>query len=159
MSFIGGPLPNNKKSTYGSLPSDYKQTEAKAFEGAERYRRSRDNSSIDFSGGRGYAGKFVKGLEEEFKRKREKEEDSDTFRKMIEAKNLAQQARAGAFKLNDDISVMPGYQDPGFQYTIPGSKGFGGLIGTVAGGAIGLANPAIGFATGANVGGSIGGYF
>ena len=45
MSFIGGPLPDsfNRKSTYGSLPSDYKQSEAKAFEGAESYRRSRDN--------------------------------------------------------------------------------------------------------------------
>ena len=40
-----------------------------------------------------------------------------------------------------------------------GRKGFGGLVGTVVGGAVGLANPAIGFATGANVGGSIGGYF
>ena len=146
--------------TTANYPSDYKETEAKAFEGAERYRRSRDNSSIDFSGGRGYAGKFVKGLDEAFKRRKEKEEDSDAlFKKMMKAKNLAQQARAGAFKINDDISVMPGYQDPGFQYTIPGSKGFGGLLGTVAGGAIGLANPAIGFATGANVGGSIGGYF
>ena len=146
--------------TTANYPSDYKETEAKAFEGAERYRRSRDNSSIDFSGGRGYAGKFMKGLDEEFKRRKEKEEDSDDLlKKMMKAKNLAQQARAGAFKINDDISVMPGYQDPGFQYTIPGSKGFGGLIGTVAGGAIGLANPAIGFATGANVGGSIGGYF
>ena len=146
--------------TTANYPSDYKETEAKAFEGAEKYRRSRDNSSIDFSGGRGYAGKFVKGLEEEFKRKREKEEDSDDLlKKMMKAKNLAQQARAGSFKVSDDVTVMPGYQDPGFQYTIPGSKGFGGLIGTVAGGAIGLANPAIGFATGANVGGSIGGYF
>lgn len=147
-------------SALGNLPSDYKETEARAFEGAESYRRSRDNSSIDFSGGRSRdIGKFMKDLDQEFKRRKEKEEDSNTFRKMIQAKNLAQQARAGAFKVNDDITVMPGYQDPGFQYTIPGSKGFGGLLGTVAGGAIGLANPAIGFATGANVGGSIGSYF
>ena len=153
-----GPIPAYKpeKSSYGTLPSDYTD-KAKAGD----FGRSRGNSSIDFSGGRGSdVGKFMKGLEQQLNRKREKEEDSDAlFKKMIEAKNLAQQARAGAFKINDDISVMPGYQDPGFQYTIPGSKGFGGLIGTVAGGAIGLANPAIGFATGANVGGSIGGYF
>tara|TARA_R100000388_G_C7116194_1_gene98862 strand:+ start:49 stop:501 length:453 start_codon:yes stop_codon:yes gene_type:complete len=146
-----GPLPEKttKKDTYGTLPSDYKETETK------------DNSSIDFREGRSRnIGKFVQGLDEEFKRRKQKEEDSDDLlKKMMKAKNLAQQARAGAFKINDDISVMPGYQDPGFQYTIPGSKGFGGLIGTVAGGAIGLANPAIGFATGANVGGSIGGYF
>jgi len=147
--------------TTANYPSDYKETEAKAFEGAERYRRSRDNSSIDFSGGRSRnIGKFVQGLDEAFKRRKEKEEDSDALlKKMMEAKNLAQQYKAGSFKVSDDVTVMPGYQDPGFQYTIPGSKGFGGLIGTVAGGAIGLANPAIGFATGANVGGSIGGYF
>ena len=147
--------------TTANYPSDYKQTEAKTFEEAERYRRSRDNSSIDFGGGRSRnIGKFVKGLDQEFKRRKERKEDTEaSIEKMMRARNLAQQARAGAFKINDDTSVMPGYQDPGFQYTIPGRKGFGGLVGTVVGGAVGLANPAIGFATGANVGGSIVGYF
>ena len=76
--------------TTANYPSDYKETEAKAFEGAERYRRSRDNSSIDFSGGRGSdVGEFMKGLEQQLNRKKEKEEDSDALlKKMMKAKNL-----------------------------------------------------------------------
>jgi len=153
-----GPIPdlNNKKSTYGSLPSDYKQSEARAFEGAESYRRSRDNSSIDFSDNGRSRGSIVKAIAQNIKRKEDRDDDLDA--KAKKAKEMAEQYKAGSFKVSDDVTVMPGYQDPGFQYTIPGSKGFGGLIGTVGGAFLG--GPlGVGAMTGAQLGGSIGSYF
>jgi len=77
------------------------------------------------------------------------------------AKELAEgYKQKAAFKVSDDVSVDPGYQDPGF--VLPGVQGrsFGGLIGTglgaVAGGVIG--GPA-GAMKGAQFGGSVGSYF
>ena len=61
-------------------------------------------------------------------------------------------------KIAPDISVMEGYQDPGF--VLPGVQGrsFGGLIGTVAGAALG--GPlGVGAMTGAQLGGKVGSYF
>ena len=74
------------------------------------------------------------------------------------AKELAEQYKQkGSFKVNDDTTVMPGYQDPGF--TLPGVQGrsFGGLIGTVGGAVVGSAfgNPMMG----ANIGSKVGSYF
>ena len=77
------------------------------------------------------------------------------------AKDLAEAYKQkGAFKVSDDVSVDPGYQDPGF--TLQGVQGrsFGGLIGTglgaIGGGIIG--GPA-GAMKGAQLGSSVGSYF
>ena len=77
------------------------------------------------------------------------------------AKDLAEgYKQKSAFKVSDDVSVDPGYQDPGF--VLPGVQGrsFGGLIGTgigaIAGGIYG--GPA-GAMKGAQLGGSVGSYF
>ena len=76
------------------------------------------------------------------------------------AKDLAESRKRGSFKVSDDVTVDPGYQDPGF--TLPGVEGrsFGGLIGTglgaIGGGIIG--GPA-GAMKGAQLGGSVGSYF
>ena len=74
------------------------------------------------------------------------------------AKDLAESYKQkSAFKVSDDVSVDPGYQDPGF--TLPGVQGrsFGGLIGTVGGAVVGSAfgNPMMG----ANIGSKVGSYF
>ena len=74
------------------------------------------------------------------------------------AKELAEQYKQkSAFKVSDDVSVDPGYQDPGF--TLEGVEGrsFGGLIGTVGGAVVGSAfgNPMMG----AQLGGKVGSYF
>ena len=63
------------------------------------------------------------------------------------------------FKVSPDTTVVSGYTDPGF--TLAGQKGrsFGGLIGTLGGAAIGLANPAIGASLGSSIGGKAGSYF
>ena len=77
------------------------------------------------------------------------------------AKELAEQYKQkSAFKVSDDVSVDPGYQDPGF--TLPGVQGrsFGGLIGTV-GGAVVRTVPLVSEANavGAQLGGKVGSYF
>jgi len=75
------------------------------------------------------------------------------------AKDLAEAYKQkAAFKVSDDVSVDPGYQDPGF--TLPGVQGrsFGGLIGTVGGAFLG--GPlGIGAMQGAQLGGKVGSYF
>ena len=74
------------------------------------------------------------------------------------AKELAESYKKGSTKISDDATVVEGYQDPG--YTIPGQQGrsFGGLIGTVAGAALG--GPlGVGAMTGAQLGGRVGSYF
>ena len=76
------------------------------------------------------------------------------------AKELAEQYKQkGSFKVNDDTTVMPGYQDPGF--TLPGVQGrsFGGLIGTVGGAVAGSFIPGVGPMMGAQLGGKVGSYF
>jgi hypothetical protein len=55
-SQIGGPLPNTtqapttvdtvQKQTIASLPSDYKETEAKAFAAAEAYQKAKNNPNV-----------------------------------------------------------------------------------------------------------------
>ena len=74
------------------------------------------------------------------------------------AKDLAESYKKGSFKVSDDVTVDPGYRDEGF--TLQGVQGrsFGGLIGTVAGAALG--GPlGVGAMTGAQLGGKVGSYF
>tara|TARA_B100000131_G_scaffold235159_1_gene227132 strand:+ start:593 stop:967 length:375 start_codon:yes stop_codon:yes gene_type:complete len=74
------------------------------------------------------------------------------------AKELAEGYKRGSTKISDDATVVEGYQDPG--YTLPGVQGrsFGGLIGTVAGAALG--GPlGIGAMAGSQLGGKVGSYF
>ena len=76
------------------------------------------------------------------------------------AKDLAEQYKQkSAFKVSDDVSVDPGYQDPGF--TLPGVQGrsFGGLIGTVGGAVAGSFIPGVGPMMGSQIGGKVGSYF
>ena len=76
------------------------------------------------------------------------------------AKELAEAYKQkGAFKVSDDVSVDPGYQDPGF--TLPGVQGrsFGGLIGTVGGAVAGSFIPGVGPMMGSQIGGKVGSYF
>ena len=76
------------------------------------------------------------------------------------AKDLAEAYKQkAAFKVSDDISVDPGYQDHGF--TLPGVQGrsFGGLIGTVGGAVAGSFIPGVGPMMGSQIGGKVGSYF
>ena len=130
----------------GNLPSNYKETEARAFKDAEDYRRStkpRRGSGI------------FEAINENLKAKDQISYAAKENRKT--AKELAEQYKSGSFKVSDDTTVMPGYQDPGF--TLPGVQGrsFGGLIGTVGGAVVGSAfgNPMMG----ANIGSRVGSYF
>jgi len=135
--------------TTAAYPSDYKQTEARVFKDAEDFRRKskrRDMGIFD-------------ALNENIRRKDEIAFQANEQRKT--AKDLAEgYKQKSAFKVSDDVSVDPGYQDPGF--VLPGVQGrsFGGLIGTgigaVAGGIYG--GPA-GAMKGAQLGGSVGSYF
>ena len=133
-------------SALGNLPYNYKETEARAFKEADDYRRStkpRRGSGI------------FEAINENLKAKDQISYAAKENRKT--AKELAEQYKSGSFKVSDDTTVMPGYQDPGF--TLPGVQGrsFGGLIGTVGGAVVGSAfgNPMMG----ANIGSRVGSYF
>ena len=133
----------------GNLPSNYKETEARAFKQADDFqssrRKRRDMGIFD-------------AINENIKAKDEISYQAQEQRKT--AKELAESYKRGSTKISDDATVVEGYQDQGF--TLPGQQGrsFGGLIGTglgaVAGGIIG--GPA-GAMKGAQLGGNIGSYF
>jgi len=133
-------------SALGNLPSDYKETEARAFKEADNFRRKRRDMGI------------FDAINENLKAKDKISYQAQENRKT--AKELAEQYKSGSFKVSDDTTVMPGYTDPGF--TLPGVQGrsFGGLIGTglgaVAGGIIGGPTGAM---KGAQFGGNVGSYF
>jgi|TARA_B100000085_G_C18483789_1_gene488449 hypothetical protein len=133
-------------SALGNLPSNYKETEARAFKEADNFRRKRRDMGI------------FDAINENLKAKDKISYQAQENRKT--AKELAEQYKSGSFKVSDDTTVMPGYTDPGF--TLEGQKGrsFGGLIGTgvgaIAGGIIG--GPA-GAMKGAQFGSSVGSYF
>ena len=133
-------------SALGNLPSNYKETEARAFKEADNFKRKRRDMGI------------FDAINENLKAKDKISYQAQENRKT--AKELAEQYKSGSFKVSDDTTVMPGYQDPGF--TLPGVQGrsFGGLIGTglgaVAGGIIG--GPA-GAMKGAQFGSNVGSYF
>jgi len=132
--------------TTANYPSDYKETEARAFKEADNFRRKRRDMGI------------FDAINENLKAKDQISYQAQENRKT--AKELAEQYKSGSFKVSDDTTVMPGYQDPGF--TLPGVQGrsFGGLIGTglgaVAGGIIGGPTGAM---KGAQFGGNVGSYF
>jgi hypothetical protein len=133
----------------GNLPSNYKETEARAFKQADDFqssrRKRRDMGIFD-------------ALNENIKAKDSISFQANEQRKT--AKELAEGYKRGSTKISDDTTVVEGYQDPGF--TLQGVQGrsFGGLIGTglgaVAGGIIG--GPA-GAMKGAQFGGNVGSYF
>ena len=133
----------------GNLPSNYKETEARAFKQADDFqssrRKRRDMGIFD-------------ALNENIKAKDAISFQANEQRKT--AKELAEGYKRGSTKISDDTTVVEGYQDPGF--TLQGVQGrsFGGLIGTglgaVAGGIIG--GPA-GAMKGAQFGGNVGSYF
>ena len=117
------------------------------------------NKSYEPPSGRAKRGSGIfEAINENLRRKDEISYGAKEQRKT--AKELAEQYKQkSAFKVSDDVSVDPGYQDPGF--TLPGQQGrsFGGLIGTVGGAVVGAMNPAIGLTTGAQLGGKVGSYF
>ena len=135
-------------SALGNLPPDYKETEARAFKQADDFKARQ---------GRGKRGSGIfEAINENLRRKDEISYGAKEQRKT--AKELAEQYKQkSAFKVSDDVSVDPGYQDPGF--TLEGVEGrsFGGLIGTVGGAVVGSAfgNPMMG----AQLGGKVGSYF
>ena len=95
-------------------------------------------------------------INQNLKRKDEISYEAQEQRKT--AKELAESYKRGSTKISDDATVVEGYQDQGF--TLPGQQGrsFGGLIGTVAGAALG--GPlGVGAMTGAQLGGRVGSYF
>ena len=131
-------------SALGNLPSNYKETEARAFKEADDFRRKRRDMGI------------FDALNENIKAKDQISYAAKENRKT--AKELAEQYKSGSFKVSDDVTVMPGYTDSGF--TLPGVQGrsFGGLIGTVGGAVLG--GPlGIGAMQGAQLGGKVGSYF
>ena len=133
-------------SALGNLPSNYKETEARAFKEADDYRKStrpkRGSGIFD-------------AIHENLRRKDEISYGAQEQRKT--AKELAESYKRGSTKISDDATVVEGYQDQGF--TLPGQQGrsFGGLIGTVGGALVGSAfgNPMMG----ANIGSKVGSYF
>ena len=133
-------------SALGNLPSNYKETEARAFKEADDYRKStrpkRGSGIFD-------------AINENLRRKDEISYGAQEQRKT--AKELAESYKRGSTKISDDATVVEGYQDQGF--TLPGQQGrsFGGLIGTVGGALVGSAfgNPMMG----ANIGSRVGSYF
>ena len=135
-------------SALGNLPSNYKETEARAFKEAEDYRKStrpKRGSGI------------FEAINENLKRKDEISYGAQENRKT--AKELAENYKKGSFKVSDDTTIMPGYTDSGF--TLPGVQGrsFGGLIGTVGGAVAGSFIPGVGPMMGSQIGGKVGSYF
>tara|TARA_Y100001937_G_scaffold90005_1_gene121726 strand:+ start:81 stop:479 length:399 start_codon:yes stop_codon:yes gene_type:complete len=110
----------------------------------------------DYKDYRGRGG-FLKAVTEATQRDKE---DDKRMEKAKKAFNLADTFRNSSFKVSDDVTVMPGYTDPGFEYEIPGRKGFGDIIGSGAGFLIGNAiMPGVGGKYGAALGGNIGSRF
>ena len=113
------------------------------------------NSSSNRGSRRGVGGIF-NAINENLKAKDEISYKANEQRKT--AKDLAASYKRGSTKISDDATVVEGVTDPGF--TLQGQQGrsFGGLIGTVAGAALG--GPlGIGAMSGAQLGGNVGSYF
>jgi len=121
------------------------------------------DKKIDFGGsGKNYdeykgRGGFLRSIAEATQRDKEEDKTMEKARKALSSANAF---RNGSFKINDDTTVMPGYMDPGFDYEIPGRKGFGDVIGAGAGFLLGNAlMPGVGGKYGASLGSSIGSRF
>ena len=136
-------------SALGNLPSNYKETEARAFKQADDFqssRRKRRNMGI------------FDALNENIKAKDAISFQANEQRKT--AKELAESYKKGSTKISDDATVVEGYQDQGF--TLPGQQGrsFGGLIGTGLGAVGGfIAGGPAGAMKGAQFGSKVGSYF
>ena len=128
------------------------------FDGFDRGPANPDTITMDsFSNsGRKKRGEFFEAITENLKRKEDISQESQERRKT--AKELAESYKRGSTKISPDTTVVEGYQDPGF--TLQGQQGrsFGGLIGTVAGAALG-GPMGIGAMQGAQLGSSVGSYF
>tara|TARA_R100000988_G_C3869461_1_gene103073 strand:- start:51 stop:512 length:462 start_codon:yes stop_codon:yes gene_type:complete len=100
--------------------------------------------------------KFAEAVDRSLKYKEQKEIDAEVGTDKDKDKDAV---GPKGFKVSPDTTVVSGYTDPGF--TLAGQKGrsFGGLIGTLGGAAIGLANPAIGIGMGSSIGSRVGSYF
>ena len=138
------------------LPKDFK-----GFGG--KYDDLKLDKPIDFGGsGKNYdeykgRGGFLRSIAEATQRDKEEDKTMEKARKALSSANAF---RDGSFKINDDTTVMPGYMDPGFEYTIPGRKGFGDVIGAGAGFLVGnMIAPGVGGKYGASLGSSIGSRF
>ena len=106
--------------------------------------------------GKGRFSSIFDAINENLKRKDEISYAAQEQRKT--AKELAEGYKRGSTKISDDATVVEGYQDPG--YTLPGVQGrsFGGLIGTVAGAALG-GPMGLTAMQGAQLGSTVGSYF
>ena len=138
----------------------------KGFKGfGTNYENYKLEKPIDFGGsgsGKNYdeykgRGGFLKAVTEATQRDKQEDERMEKAKKAF---NLADTFKNGSFKVSDDVTVMPGYMDPGFDYEIPGRKGFGDVIGAGAGFLLGNAlMPGVGGKYGASLGSSIGSRF
>ena len=101
----------------GNLPSDYKETEARAFKEADDYKSDRPKRT----------GKFVKALQAASAYKQKKAAENEVDAAMGKS-NDDDEKKTQGFKIAPDATVVEGYRDPG--YTIQGQKG-GGILGTI----------------------------
>ena len=102
-------------SALGSLPANYKETEARAFKQADDFqssrRKRRDMGIFD-------------ALNENIKAKDAISFQANEQRKT--AKELAEGYKRGSTKISDDTTVVEGYQDPGFTLAGVQGRSFGG---------------------------------
>ena len=97
-------------SALGNLPSDYKETEARAFKEADDYKSDRPKRT----------GKFVKALQAASAYKQKKAAENEVDAAMGKSNDDDEKTTQG-FKIAPDATVVEGYRDPG--YTIPGQQG------------------------------------
>ena len=97
-------------SALGNLPSDYKETEARAFKEADDYKSDRPKRT----------GKFVKALQAASAYKQKKAAENEVDAAMGKSNDDDEKNKQG-FKISPDATVVEGYRDPG--YTIPGQQG------------------------------------
>jgi phage tail tape-measure protein len=89
----------------------------------------------------------------------DKTKDTDKYRDEAKRASFGEAIRGSGGQILENLSALyPQQHSPMF---IPGetSQGFGGIIGTVAGAALGSIVPGVGTALGAKVGGGIGSMF
>ena len=136
----GMPTPNPMNTIYAGL-TNQKDEKDEEIEQPDRPTRMQ---------------KFTDALDKSLKYKEQKEIDAEVGSDKDEKSNTV---GPKGFKVGTDSTVVTGYTDPGFRLAGQKGRSFGGLIGTLGGAAIGLANPAIGAAMGSSIGGRVGSYF
>jgi hypothetical protein len=125
--------------------------------GGEGQNRSSLYDDSTAGGGRKKRGSGIfEAIGENLRRKENISQAAQEQRKT--AKDLAAAYKRGSTKISDDATVVEGYQDPGFTMEGQPGRSFGGLIGTVAGAALG--GPlGVGAMQGAQLGSTVGSYF